>query len=61
MQDYFRSYPEMLGSNGADLVRPGNAEGEKAIRAEVKDKLDSLRGVTKQRVSVGLAVFSQAF
>ncbi|KAL9940828.1 hypothetical protein V8E36_000316 [Tilletia maclaganii] len=58
--DYFRSYPEMLGSNGADLVRPGNAEGEKAIRAEVKDKLDSLRGVTKQRLASSMGMFTDA-
>ncbi|KAL9935950.1 hypothetical protein V8E36_005527 [Tilletia maclaganii] len=58
--DYFRSYPEMLGSNGADLTRPGNAEGEKAIRAEVKDKLDSLRNVTKQRLASSMGWFKEA-
>ncbi|KAL9938885.1 hypothetical protein V8E36_002604 [Tilletia maclaganii] len=55
--DLFRVHPGRLGANGKELVRPGCAEGERAIRNEVKAKLDSLRSTTKWRLWASMGHF----
>ena len=49
LQEFFQQRPDEIGMDGEDLM--SKPAGRKLVRGLIKDKLHSLRNVTKDRVS----------